>query len=214
MNKTKSKRVLKKRRMHNKKNITKKIRSYAHTHSAHQKCSYCQKYGRRKCPVHGQHKHKHLKGGGCNCNNILAGTSWNSVDGGNYYPLNNDYYDNLGLQTSMKSQYDGFLNTQNGGYTYTKKKRLGTQTYKTATTTTTTPIGRKRNNTTSAIISKSKKIKGGKGVNNLLISDAVQNLPRSISYNVGSAYNTYQGFPPPVNPLPFRDQMTYTRQSW
>jgi len=49
-----------------------------------------------------------------------------------------------------------------------------------------------------------KHIKKGGG---LLPQDLV-NMGRSISYGFGSAYNALNGYPAPVNPLPFKDQFT------
>jgi hypothetical protein len=38
------------------------------------------------------------------------------------------------------------------------------------------------------------------------------NLGRSISYNYQSAYNAIKGYEPPVNPLPYKDQMANTNK--
>jgi hypothetical protein len=46
--------------------------------------------------------------------------------------------------------------------------------------------------------------KGGDGT--VLPQDLV-NFGRSISYGMGSVYNTLSGYSPPVNPLPFKDQL-------
>jgi hypothetical protein len=48
---------------------------------------------------------------------------------------------------------------------------------------------------------KSRKNKGG----GLLPQDLV-NMGRSVSYGFGSAYNSLQGYPAPVDPLPYKDQ--------
>ena len=48
---------------------------------------------------------------------------------------------------------------------------------------------------------KSKK-RGG----SFLLQDLV-NLGRNISYGLGSAYNSLNGYPQPVNPMPFKDQL-------
>ena len=48
----------------------------------------------------------------------------------------------------------------------------------------------------------SKKRRGGG-----LIPDSILNLGRSLSYNIGSSYNALAGYPAPVNPLPYKDQL-------
>jgi len=40
-----------------------------------------------------------------------------------------------------------------------------------------------------------------------LIPDTLLNLGRSVTYGLGSAYNSLGGFQAPVNPLPYKDQM-------
>lgn len=50
---------------------------------------------------------------------------------------------------------------------------------------------------------KSKRMKKGGG---LLPQDLV-NLGRNMSFNIGSAYNALNGYPPPINPLPYKDQL-------
>ena len=52
---------------------------------------------------------------------------------------------------------------------------------------------------------KNKKLGGG------LIPDSILNLGRSASYNMGSSFNQLAGYPAPVNPLPFKDQLTNSR---
>lgn len=51
---------------------------------------------------------------------------------------------------------------------------------------------------------KTKKQRGG-ALSNFLFQDAV-NLGRQTQFNFGSAYNGINGFPAPVNPLPWKDQ--------
>jgi hypothetical protein len=53
--------------------------------------------------------------------------------------------------------------------------------------------------------SKTKKIRGG-AMSNLLGQDLV-NLGRQVQYGLGSAYNTVLGYPSPVNPMPWKDQL-------
>ena len=59
--------------------------------------------------------------------------------------------------------------------------------------------GKKNRNKTKT---KQRTKKGG-----LLPQDLV-NLGRDIGYNMGSAYNALNGYPAPVNPLPYKDQLT------
>jgi hypothetical protein len=47
--------------------------------------------------------------------------------------------------------------------------------------------------------------KGGWG--NIIGSDLI-NVGRQIPYNIGSIYNGITGYPAPVNPLPYKDQLT------
>jgi len=53
---------------------------------------------------------------------------------------------------------------------------------------------------------KSKKRRGGG-----LIPDSIMNLGRSFSYNMGSSFNALNGYPAPVNPLPYKDQLPNSR---
>lgn len=50
------------------------------------------------------------------------------------------------------------------------------------------------------------KIKKGGSWSNFMSQDLV-NLGRQIENGIGSAYNTINGYKPPVNPLPWKDQM-------
>ena len=52
--------------------------------------------------------------------------------------------------------------------------------------------------------SSSRKRKGG------LFSQDLVNLGRDITFNMGSAYNALNGYPAPVNPLPYKDQLPNT----
>lgn len=47
--------------------------------------------------------------------------------------------------------------------------------------------------------------RGGNVLTSLIPQDLV-NLGRNISFNTGSAYNALNGYPAPVNPLPYKDQ--------
>jgi len=53
---------------------------------------------------------------------------------------------------------------------------------------------------------KSKKVKRGGGFN--IIPQDLVNLGRLFTYNAGSSYNAIHGYKPPVNPMPYKDQMT------
>jgi hypothetical protein len=55
---------------------------------------------------------------------------------------------------------------------------------------------------------RSKKQKGG-NLSNLFTQDLI-NLGRQLQFGVGSAYNGVSGYPAPVNPLPWKGQMTNT----
>jgi len=52
---------------------------------------------------------------------------------------------------------------------------------------------------------KKRKMKGG-NLTNFLTQDLI-NLGRQITYNVGTAYNTIQGYSAPTNPMPWKDQL-------
>ena len=51
---------------------------------------------------------------------------------------------------------------------------------------------------------RTKKRRSGGGI----IPQDLVNLGRDISYNMGSTYNALSGYPQPVNPLPYKDQLT------
>lgn len=48
--------------------------------------------------------------------------------------------------------------------------------------------------------------RGGNALTALIPQDLV-NLGRDIGFNTGSAYNALNGYPAPVNPLPYKDQL-------
>jgi hypothetical protein len=70
-----------------------------------------------------------------------------------------------------------------GGYVYNKKQ--------------------KKSSSNSSSASKTKSIKGGG-----LIPQDLVNLGRSFTFNLNSAYNSLGGYTAPVNPLPYKDQLT------
>lgn len=127
------------------------------------------------------------KGGSGSCPvSAFQGREWNSTTGGTYLGLNK-----IEGPDVPRMQ-------QNGGKRKTKKhaKRSKRKTRK----------HRKKSKTTKRKQHKKRsyrKIKGGGvGTNNLLSQDFV-NLHRGAQYNVGSAYNTLNGYPQPVNPMPW-----------
>lgn len=67
---------------------------------------------------------------------------------------------------------------------------------------------------------KHKRKKGGGGSLTSLLPQDLVNLGRQFQFGVGSAYNALAGVAPPVNPLPWKDQlpdvssMTQARQLW
>jgi hypothetical protein len=80
---------------------------------------------------------------------------------------------------NKSSMVGGIKRMAVGGYRYNKKKR----------------------HISSA--SKTKSIKGGG-----LIPQDLVNLGRSFTFNLNSAYNSLGGYTAPVNPLPYKDQLT------
>lgn len=50
---------------------------------------------------------------------------------------------------------------------------------------------------------KNKRMKKGGGI----IPQDLVNLGRNVSFNIGSAYNALNGYPAPVNPSPYKDQL-------
>lgn len=56
--------------------------------------------------------------------------------------------------------------------------------------------------------SRKRRMKRGGGI---LPQDLV-NLGRNITYNLGSAYNAINGYPAPVNPMPYNDQLVNSQK--
>ena len=54
--------------------------------------------------------------------------------------------------------------------------------------------------------------RGGNALTALIPQDLV-NLGRNIGFNTGSAYNALNGYPAPVNPLPYKDQLISSNTS-
>ena len=72
------------------------------------------------------------------------------------------------------------LNSMVGGYRYSPKKTK-----------------------TSSLSASTKNKKGG-----ALIPQDLINLGRDLTFNLGSAYNALNGYKAPVNPIPYKDQLT------
>jgi hypothetical protein len=88
------------------------------------------------------------------------------------------------------------LSSMVGGYEYKKVKGKRKSFSK--------KTGSSKTNTTSSLSrSSTNSIKGGS-----LIPQDLLNLGSDISYNVKSAYNALNGYSAPVNPLPYKDQLT------
>lgn len=90
------------------------------------------------------------------------------------------------------------LNSMVGGYEYLKKENKK----KKAKRRTTSNASTKTTSTTKSISSKNISSGGG------LIPQDLLNLGSDISFNVKSAYNALNGYSSPVNPLPYKDQLT------
>jgi hypothetical protein len=73
-----------------------------------------------------------------------------------------------------------------------------------------TDISRQMTPSNTLIKGGTKRTKKQRGGSNLLMQDLV-NFGRQIQFGIGSAYNAISGYPAPVNPLPFKDQMTHAR---
>lgn len=125
------------------------------------------------------------KGGSSSCPvSAFQGREWNSTTGGTYLGLNKIE----GLDVPRMQQ--------NGGKRKTKKhaKRSKRKTRKHGKKSKTTK--RKHHKKRSY-----RKMKGG-DANNLISQDIV-NLGRGAQYNMGSMYNSLNGYPQPVNPMPW-----------
>ena len=161
-----------------------KTRKHRHRHRLGKKCAICSRKG--------------MRGGSCSsCSNI------NQL-GGNFYkpaaPIPGPFVGN-----SWNTQVEDWpgVNGVGGDRNY-----LSYNSYPTDPQTAMRLNGGAKTNRRKykKIKSKSKRYsrrrKGG-----LLPQDLV-NLGRDISFNMGSAYNALNGYPAPVNPLPYKDQLT------
>lgn len=118
---------------------------------------------------------------------------WPGVDGisgnRNSLPYNHDVYKNPSYQQSMNDSGYKYLNSKIGGYKYNKiKKNVSFSTSHTQRSP------------------KFKKIykRGGSS----LVPQALGNLKNEIGFNFNSAYNALNGYPAPVDPLPYKGQLT------
>jgi hypothetical protein len=64
---------------------------------------------------------------------------------------------------------------------------------------------------TAMIVNGGSKNKGKRTRKGGLLPQEFVNLGRQISFNMGSAYNALNGYPAPVNPLPYKDQLINSR---
>jgi hypothetical protein len=163
-------------------------KSRKHRHSDKKKCSLC-----------------FWKGGSCGaCNNSLA-----ILKGGNFYkngypipgPIVGKAWD-----ASVKD-WPG-VNGVGGDRNYLKYN-----TYNVDPQTEMKLNGGKRRNSKSKLSKRRTKTmkKRGKGKVGGLIPQNLVNLGRSFSYGLGSTYNALNGYPAPVNPLPYKDQLTNSK---
>lgn len=172
-------------------------RRHRHTKSCHTKKN--RKYRKNIC-----HKcKKHYNGG----SNPIAPLSWSKMNkfGGNPVPgpfVGSPWGSNInewpgmdgisGNRNYLENYKDVIQNdptrqmsmnasglTQNGGYIYEKSSSTGSKTRK----------------------NKGQVMGGG------LIPQDLVNLGRDIGFNVKSAYNALNGYKPPVDPAPYKDQL-------
>lgn len=108
---------------------------------------------------------------------------WPGVDGiGSNRNFLKPYDTNNDPQQQMSMNNSGYktLNSMVGGYRYSPKKTK-----------------------TSSLSASTKNKKGG-----ALIPQDLINLGRDLTFNLGSAYNALNGYKAPVNPIPYKDQLT------
>lgn len=123
----------------------------------------------------------------------FSGSSWTA----NQWPTqsgvggDNNYFNSISNVITKDPQTQMLLSDANAGYN-NKSNLIGGYRY-----------NKKEKKTTSNLLSKSKSIKGGG-----LIPQDLVNLGRSFTFNLNSAYNSLGGYTAPVNPLPYKDQLT------
>lgn len=150
-------------------------------------------------------------------NHAFVGKPWNVYNGGhtNYFPsyasvITNDPQ----LQISMNAS--GY--THKGGYTYgsigSRKSRSKSRDINSSKRIASRS---RKSRSRSRSRSKSKKsrlyYKGGrrKQRGGGLLPNELVNIPRQLAFNAESAYNVLTRNNPPTNPLPFKDQLTYSK---
>jgi len=143
---------------------------------------------------------------------------WPGMDG---IGANRNYFSSIGkvinndpaLQMMTSDADAGYttLNSMVGGYEYqtkkkedNKKKKAKRRTTNTRTTNARTTNTRTSSNASSKSMSNKNSISSGGG----LVPQDLLNLGNDISFNVKSAYNALNGYSAPVNPLPYKDQLT------
>lgn len=119
----------------------------------------------------------------------FAGSAWeaNNLPGDDGISSNRNYLKSYAgsikndpaLRMSMNASGYNTMNSKVGGYRYNKK-----------------------HNASSASLSKSNKRGGG------LIPQDLVNLGRDFTHNFKSAYNALNGFPAPIDPAPYKGQLT------
>ena len=150
---------------------------------------------------------------------------WPGMDGiganRNYFsPIGKVINNDPALQMMTSDADAGYttLNSMVGGYEYetkkkedNKKKKAKRRTTNTRTSSnartssnTRTTNTRTSSNTSSKSMSNKNSISSGGG----LVPQDLLNLGNDISFNVNSAYNALNGYSAPVNPLPYKDQLT------
>jgi hypothetical protein len=138
---------------------------------------------------------------------------WPGMDG---IGANRNYFSSIGkvinndpaLQMMTSDADAGYttLNSMVGGYEYQTKKKEDNKKKKAKrrTTNTRTTNTRTSSNVSSKSMSNKNSISSGGG----LVPQDLLNLGNDISFNVKSAYNALNGYSAPVNPLPYKDQLT------
>lgn len=133
---------------------------------------------------------------------------WPGMDGiganRNYFsPIGKVINNDPALQMMTPDADAGYttLNSMVGGYEYETKKKEDNKKKKAKRRTTNT---RTSSNASSKSMSNKNSISSGGG----LVPQDLLNLGNDISFNVKSAYNALNGYSAPVNPLPYKDQLT------
>uniref|UniRef100_A0A6C0KQX5 Uncharacterized protein n=1 Tax=viral metagenome TaxID=1070528 RepID=A0A6C0KQX5_9ZZZZ len=131
-------------------------------------------------------------------------SQWPGMDGvganRNYLaPIGGVINNDPALQMTMNDAGYTTLNSMVGGYLYDNKKKMKNKTKLSSKSKTNS----KTNSNTD-----SSSLEGRKGGG--LIPQDLLNLGSDITYNVKSAYNALNGYSSPVNPLPYKDQFSFS----